>query len=272
MRFLLLAVLLLSFWPAAPALADGSKCIAYAEGEPQVLPAAFQPAQAQVPAPPVLKPDEVEIEFVTHSTFRLRTPAGVIVATDYSGYAGMGRVPDIVTMNHAHETHYTDYPDPAITHVLRGWNPAGGPAEHHLHFKDLMVRNVSTDIRGWGGTVERDGNSIFIYEVADLCIGHLGHLHHKPDRDQMARIGRLDVVFAAVDGSYTLDIPTMIEVMKELRASLVIPMHYFGGASLELFLAGMASEFGIRINKEPVTIVSLRTLPRRPTVLVLPGH
>ena len=42
---------------------------------------------------------------------------------------------------------------------------------------DVYIRNVPTDIRSWGGELERDGNSIFIFEVADLCIGHLGHLH-----------------------------------------------------------------------------------------------
>jgi L-ascorbate metabolism protein UlaG (beta-lactamase superfamily) len=237
------------------------------ERAPRILPAAFDPAQS-----PALGSDEVEIEFVTHSTFRLRTPAGVVAATDYAGYAGDGPTPDIATMNHAHDSHYTDFPDPAIAHVLRGWNPAGGPAKHHLHVKDLMVRNVSTDIRGWSSTVEPDGNSIFIYEVADLCIGHLGHLHHKPTPEQLARIGRLDVVFAAVDGTYTLDIPTMIEVLKELRASLVIPMHFFGGESLNLFVAGMSTDFAVRINEDPTAVVSLATLPRRPTVLVLPGY
>lgn len=267
-RFLVTALVAVLVWPAALVRAEGtSRCIAFVENEAEILPAAYVPAQGTA-----LKPDEVEIEFITHSTFRIRTPAGVVAATDYAGYAGPGRAPDIATMNHAHQTHYTDFPDPAIAHVLRGWNPAGdGPAEHHLHVGDLLVRNVTTDIRSRGGLVERDGNSIFIFEVADLCIGHLGHLHHKPTPEQFARIGRLDVVMAPVDGGLTLDLPTMIEVLKEFRASLVIPMHFFGGSSLDAFVAGMSTEFAVRVSKEPVTIVSLATLPRRPTVLVLPG-
>lgn len=268
MRILLLAAFALTILPAAPARADGtSRCIAFVERAPAIVPAGFtRSADHALPA------DEVEIDYVTHSTFRLRTAAGALVATDYAGFAGEGRVPDIATMNHAHETHYTDFPDPAIRHVLRGWNPEGGPAVHHLHLADLTVRNVSTDIRGWSGTVEPDGNSIFIFEVADLCIGHLGHLHHKPTPEQFARIGRLDVVFAPVDGGLTLDIATMIEVLKELRASLVIPMHYFGGSSLDAFLIGMSDDFAVRISEQPTATVSLATLPRRPTVLVLPGY
>lgn len=249
---------------ALPALADRpSRCIAFVERAPGVVPVKLARVQAAAP--------EVEIAYVGHSTFRLTTPAGVIIATDYAGYAGLGPVPHVVTMNHAHETHYTDFPDPAIEYVLRGWNPEGGPAEHHLGVKDVLVRNVSTDIRGYAGTVEPDGNSIFIFEVADLCIGHLGHLHHKPDAEQLAKIGRLDVVFAAVDGGTTLDLPSMIEVLKDLRASLVIPMHYFGSGSLNVFLAGMAGDFDIRVSRSATIEVSLRSLPQRPTVLVLGG-
>jgi len=228
-----------------------------------IVPAGFSLAQSA---------GEVKITYIDHSTFRLRTPSAVVIATDYAGYAGEGPVPTVVTMNHAHETHYTDFPDPAIEHVLRGWNPKGGPAEHRLTVRDTLIRNVSTDIKTWDHEViEKDGNSIFIFEVADLCIGHLGHLHHKPTPQQLARIGRLDVVFAPVDGTYTLDLPAMIEVLKALRASLVIPMHYFAGDSLEVFLGGMSKEFAVRRQKEKTTVVSLKTLPDRPTVLVLPG-
>ena len=215
---------------------------------------------------------EVEIEYVGHSVFRITTPAGVTIATDYAGYYGDGPAPHVATMNHAHDSHYTDFPDPAIKYVLRGWNPDGGPAKHELPLVDVLVRNVTTDIRSYSGLVEKDGNSIFIFEVADLCIGHLGHLHHKPTPQQFAQIGRLDIVFAAVDGGLTLDIPTMIETLRTLRASLVVPMHYFGGESLAAFLAGMSTEYRIEVLDEPVTTVSLTTLPRRPTVLVLPGY
>lgn len=249
-----------------PAPSRASQCFAYVEETPGFVPVSLSAAQAPLPARAT---PSVEITYVNHSTFRLRTPAGVVIATDYAGYAGQGPVPTLVTMNHAHETHYTDFPDPAIEHVLRGWNPAGGPAEHRLTVDDVLIRNVPTSIRSWAGGTEAFGNSIFIFEVADLCIGHLGHLHHKPTPEQLAKIGRLDVVFAPVDGTYTLDLPQMIEVLQDLRTSLVIPMHYFGGESLRIFLAGMIEDFAIAVEGDETTEVSLETLPDRPTVLVL---
>lgn len=260
----LTAALAASCWALlAPAAAHASHCLAYVHGVPGATPAGLAPAQAE---------GTVRITYVGHSTFRLRTPAGVVIATDYAGEAGPGPAPTVVTMNHAHPTHYTPSPDPAIEHVLRGWNPRGGPADHDITVGDVRIRNVPTDIRRPGGGVEPDGNSIFIFEVADLCIGHLGHLHQKLTARQRALVGRLDIVFAPVDGTYTLDLPSMIEVLENLRASLVIPMHIFARASLKLFVEGMREAFDIRMARGASVDVSLRSLPDRPTVLVLAGR
>ncbi len=217
-----------------------------------------------------IRPRSVRITYVAHSAFRIETEQGVVIVTDYFGNHGAGRLPDVVTMNHAHTTHYTNAPDPGIPNVLRGWNPAGGPAEHMLTLGDVTIRNVTTDIRGWGAP-EKDGNSIFVFEVADLCIGHLGHLHHVLDEAQYARVGYLDIVMAPVDGSYTLDLPGMIEVLKTLKARLVLPMHAFGPYSLEQFLRGMQDEFAIELSESPMIDVAFDTLPSAPTVLVLPA-
>ncbi len=257
-----LAALALSLACVLPGHVRASTCHAFVEGLPGVRYATLGPIAA--------KAQEVTITYVGHSTFRIETGEGVAIATDYFGAAGEGDVPDVVTMNKAHETHYTDFPDPAIRFVLRGWNPAGtGPAEHLMTLRDVTIRNVTTDIRGWG-TPEKDGNSIFVFEVADICIGHLGHLHHALTDAHYAMLGRLDVVMAPVDGSFTLAIGEMIAVLKRLKASLVLPMHAFGEHSLARFIDGMRSEFEIEIGQSRTIRVSRDSLPSRPTVLVLP--
>ena len=265
--------------------AEASQCFAFVENAPDgltVTPVVYQPAAQPRTGPrtgrhtgrqTAYDAPTVAIEFVGHATFQITTPEGVVVATDYTGRNGSAGVPDVVTMNRAHTTHYTDNPDPRIDHVLRGWNPDGGEAKHDLEVGDLRVRNVATDIRSWrSAAVEKHGNSIFIFEVADLCIGHLGHLHHTLSDADLALIGRLDVVMAPVDGSWTLDIPNMIATLKDLRASLVIPMHFFGAGSLNSFLAGMSDKFQVRRAQDRVIEVSLASLPRQPTVLVPAGY
>ena len=215
---------------------------------------------------------EVRLTYVGHSTFLIESPRLVRIATDYNDYVKPPVLPDIVTMNHAHTTHYTDAPDPAIKFVLRGWNDDGSQATHDLSFQDVRVRNVPTNIRDWAGGTERYGNSIFVFEVAQLCIAHLGHLHHTLTKQQLDDIGRLDVVLAPVDGTYTLDLDGMMAVLHALKAPLMIPMHYFSALTLERFLDRARESWEVSINETPSIRLSRANLPKDPKVLVLPGH
>jgi L-ascorbate metabolism protein UlaG (beta-lactamase superfamily) len=238
-------------------------CLAMAEGPAQIRKVDF--------APVALEADQVRLTFIGHATFLIESPAGVRIATDYTGYAG-GMVPDVVTMNRAHRSHYTDAPDPDIKHVLRGWNPDGGPARHDLQVEDVRIRNVTTDIRG--GFVGRvpDGNSIFIFEIAGLCIGHLGHLHHELSPEHLGLIGRLDVVMVPVDGGYTMAQINMMNVLKELKARVIIPMHYFGPTTLARFIETAKASLEVEVSQTPIAVISAASLPDRPKLLVLPGY
>jgi L-ascorbate metabolism protein UlaG (beta-lactamase superfamily) len=228
-------------------------------------------------APPLilraaLAKDEVGLTFIGHSTFLIETPQGVRIATDYNDYVRMPAVPRIATMNKAHSTHFSRVPDPRIEHVLRGWNPAGGPARHDLTVGDVRVRNVSTNIRDDGGNTELDGNSIFVFETTQLCIAHLGHLHHTLTPEHLKKLGRIDVLLVPVDGGYTMQTFDMMEVLKSINAPLMLPMHYFNGSTLERFLAQARRHYAITFSDKPFLTVSRTSLPKQPTVLVLPGH
>jgi L-ascorbate metabolism protein UlaG (beta-lactamase superfamily) len=219
-----------------------------------------------------LNADQVRITYIGHSTFLIESPQLVRIATDYNDYVKPPVLPDIVTMNHAHTTHYSDHPDPGIKHVLRGWAADEKPARIDLQYKDVRVRNVPTNIRSWDGGTERHGNSIFIFEAANLCIAHLGHLHHTLTQQQLSEIGRVDVVMVPVDGNMTLDLDGMIEVLHALKAPLMIPMHYFSAYTLDRFLARARQEWDVEIAEIPSLVVSKTSLPAKPKVLVLPGR
>ena len=259
------AFLFLATMASAQAPRQESHCLSLAEapGIDYLHKASFRDA---VPT------GNVRIRYINHASFLIQTPGGLSAVTDFTGFVGnVDFIPDIVTMNHAHSTHWTANPDPAIPHVLRGWGePFGAGITHNLDLGEMLIRNVSTDIRSYfGGGEEAKGNSIFVFEVAGLCVGHLGHLHHEPTAEQYAALGRVDVVMAAVDGGLTLDLPTMLRVMDRLRSSVVIPMHWFTEGSLSAFLTGMEDDFDVVITDGSDITLSQDTLPGRPTVMVL---
>jgi L-ascorbate metabolism protein UlaG (beta-lactamase superfamily) len=258
----LLVALLIAAPPAGAQVAD--RCLAVADAPRSVRPVSWRPA--------ALESSDARLTFVGHATWLIESAGGVSIATDYNDYIRPSVVPDIATMNRAHTTHFSMFPDPAIKHVLRGWNPEGGPAKHDITLGDVRVRNVATNIRNWAGGFIPHGNSVFIFELAGMCIGHLGHLHHTLSEQQVAHIGQLDVVMVAVDGSYTMDVPGVVETLKTLRARLVLPMHYFDTYTLSRFLDQIRGDLPVEMGKEPTIVVSQPTLPAEPKVLVLPGR
>src|SRR4029077_8426026 len=247
-----LKILAALFWAGAvatQAIAQGA-----APAKPETKPEMMQSCPGLVASrPPFAEPaalrlaalehDQARISYVGHSTFLIETPQLVRVATDYNDYVRPVVLPDIATMNHAHSTHYTDRPDPRIPHVLRGWGPSPDqPARHDVQVRDVRVRNVPTNIRTFSGTTERHGNSIFVFEMANMCIAHLGHLHHTLNQQQLNELGRIDVLFVPVDGNMTLDMDGMVEVLKSIKAPMMVPMHYFSAFTLQRFLDRIRGE------------------------------
>jgi len=247
-----------------------SQCLAVAQALPGAAYANLTPDDLDLRAGHIAAGSgDVEIMFAGHSTYVITTPAGITIATDFNGWAGRVAIPDVATMNKAHSSHFTLAPDERIGHVLRGWNFDGTPADHDVVVEDVYIRNVTTDIRNFGA-MEPDGNSIFIFEVADLCIGHLGHLHHPLEDRHFAQIGRLDIVMVPVDGGLTLSHAAMTGIAQRLQSSILLPMHR-RGAPLSSFIEMMGDKFLTDFVNDDSFTVSARTLPRRPTILILKG-
>ena len=252
---------------AAQDVPRSSECLAMANAPPRAAPVSLRTVAA--------KTDEVAITYAGHSTYYIDTPGGVRIATDYNGAYRTGRLPDVVTINRAHSTHYTLFPDSHIPIVLHGWGDDGQPARISLRVGDVFIRNVTTDIRRYFGDdsnaeMIKDGNSIFIFEAAGLCIGHLGHLHHKLDESHFAAIGRLDIVMVPIDGAYTMSLDGISDITRRLRASVVLPMHRFM-TPLDEFMRRIGQQFEIDVRTERTLKISRDSLPGAPTVIILDG-
>src|SRR6476661_3650699 len=180
--------------------------------------------------------------------------------TPVSLRSAAARIDEVAITYAGHSTYYIE-------------TPAG--VRIALRVGDVLIRNVTTDIRRYygddsGGEMIKDGNSVFIFEVAGLCIGHLGHLHHKLDDSHFAAIGRLDVVMVPIDGTYTMSLDGISDITRRLRASVVLPMHRFM-TPLDDFMRRIGQQFEIDMRTERTLKISRETLPSAPTVIILEG-
>jgi L-ascorbate metabolism protein UlaG (beta-lactamase superfamily) len=248
---------LLALIVGSPALADCSKAVA--GGGARLWRAAAAPDA------------QVAIQFLGHASFLIESPSGVRIVTDYNDLIRAPVTPDIVTMNNAHPTHYSDAVEPGVKFVLRGWGPDEGAAAHRLEYRDVKIHNVPTNRREFGGT-RYNGNSIFVIEAAGLCIAHLGHLHHTLTQTHLAELGSVDIVMVPIDGAFTLNQEEMIGVLQQIKPQIAIPMHVFTAATLDRFLVRAAEHYRVRSIPEPRMLVSRADLPAEPEIRVLPGR
>ena len=210
---------------------------------------------------------QLRITFVGHATFLLETPEGASLATDWNGTNLPRYTPDIATMNNFHITHYTDFPDPALKHVLRGWKP-GGVARHDLKVKDLRVYNVPTNIQTYAGQ-QINGNSIFVFDTVNLCLAHLSHLHHDLTREEASRLGRIDVLFVPIDGYVSMSHDEVMSVIEMIKPRLVIVMHWdlFGGP--RAFMARVQGVYPVKVHDSNVYTLSREMLPTDTEVMLM---
>ena len=218
--------------------------------------------QRNVPA------DKLKVTYIGHSSFLLETPGGASIVTDFNGAHQAPYIPDIVTMNGSHDSHYTDFVPPEVTHVLRGWEPEGGVAHRELKFKDVEIYNLPTNFdRPFGDA--SNVNSIFVFKAAHLCVAHLSHLGHLLSRDQRRRIRRIDVLFLNIDGNY-LSHPEAFQLIEQIGPRVVIPMHYhFGGAVAEFNARAAENDYPVREAAGSTVLFSDTTLPRSTEILYL---
>ncbi len=234
-----------------------AQCLPMVQGTPKVIPASLPEA------------GDVRLTYLGHSSFLIESAGGATAVTDYNGVHRAPFAPDIVTMNNAHSTHYSNVIEPGVEHALKGWGEEGGYAMHDLHFKDMHVRNIPTNVRDFGGT-RYNGNSIFVFELADLCIAHLGHLHHRLSDQHLAELGLIDVLLVPIDGTYTIPQALMLEVIRQIGASVIIPMHYFSNHVVDRFANLMQGHYE-RIQGESPTMVFSRLRMPYKKLVVLPS-
>jgi len=171
----------------------------------------------------------MEITWLGHSCFRLKSRDTTVIMDPparQSGRSAGQPAADIVTISHGHPGHNGADICSGSPRVIQG------PGEYEVG--GVLIDGVHTFHDNQKGA-ERGRNTIYVVEVEDLRVCHLGDLGHIPTAEQTEELTGIDILLAPIGGHSTIDASAAAEVVSLLEPKLVIPMHYrVDGAGGEL--------------------------------------
>ena len=162
----------------------------------------------------------MKLEWMGHACFAITTNAGTRIVTDpfdeTVGYPLPWGKADVATVSHGHFDH-------SCYERLNPENVVKEAGEHT--FGDVKIMGIASfhdDAEG----AKRGTNVMYVYEADGQRVAHLGDLGHMLNEEQIAALGRLDVLLIPVGGTYTLTGEQSAELTRAIRPEAVVPMHY----------------------------------------------
>lgn len=162
----------------------------------------------------------MEITWLGYSCFRLKGKQTTVVTDPFPpdiGYS-LGKLSaDIVTVSHQHSGH--SY----IQGVSGEPKVITGPGEYEI--SGILTLGIPTyhDIEQGA---QRGKNNIFVFEIDEVVVCHLGDLGHALNAEQISKIDSADVLLVPVGGGSTIDATQAAEIVRRVEPKIVIPMHY----------------------------------------------
>lgn len=168
----------------------------------------------------------VTVQWFGQSSFEITGKDGVRIVTDpYKpggfdgaiGYKPITISADIVTVSHEHADHnYTEGIGGSPT-ILRN------PGKQTI--KGIEFEGITSNHDKVFGT-QRGKNTIFKFTIDGIAFCHLGDLGTTLSKAQLQAIGKVNILFIPVGGTFTIDWQDAYKVIDQLNPNIVIPMHY----------------------------------------------
>lgn len=208
----------------------------------------------------------MDITWLGHSCFRLRGREATVVIDPYDRSVGynLGKLSaDIVCVSHDHSGHN------AVDQV--GGNPrlVAGPGEYEI--KGVMITGIQMAHDAEQGK-QRGRNTVYVFEMDDLVICHLGDLGHVPTTKQVEQLSNVQVLLVPVGGHSTLNAAQAAETISLIDPKLIVPMHYATPATsrelepLDKFLKEVGAG---AVAPQAKLTVTKSSLPDNPQVILL---
>ncbi len=211
----------------------------------------------------------MEIIWLGHSCFKIRGKEATIVTDPFDrtlGYPVKKLTANIVTVSHPHPQHSF------LEDVAGSPKVISRPGEYEI--ANVFINGIATFHDADGGE-HRGKNTVYLVQIEEVSICHLGDLGHVPTAEQIEQMSDTDILMVPVGGGATIGAAAAVEIISLLQPKLVIPMHFktevvkMDLEPLEHFL----KEMGLKeVVTQPKLNVSKSGLPADTSVVVLDYH
>ncbi len=163
----------------------------------------------------------MKIKWLGHASFLVTTGSGTRIILDpYTTderlfYGEIKESADVVTISHDHFDHNN-------ARAVRGNPKVIRTSTEYKGIKFRAIPAYHDEQRG----ARRGAVAIFYIEADGLTLCHLGDLGHTLNAEQLANIGKVDILMVPVGGYYTIDATGATTVCEQLKPKVIIPMHY----------------------------------------------
>ncbi|MGI8586448.1 MAG: MBL fold metallo-hydrolase [Chloroflexia bacterium] len=207
-----------------------------------------------------------EITWLGYGCFRLRGKDATVVIDPFD--KGLGIEPprpraDIVTVSR-------DENRAAVANIKGDPRVLHAPGEYEV--KGVFLTGVGTFADNKKGALHGK-NTVFVYEMDDIVICHLGGLGHTLSAAQVEALTNVSVLIVPVGAPDMLEPQRAVEIIAQIEPSLVVPMMYKTGpetANLEP-IDRFAKEMGLKDwqAQDKLVIKGPSDLPETTQVVVL---
>lgn len=178
-----------------------------------------------------LQPGEVEIEYIAHACFRIRSPGGKKLLIDpYASQVWLGYdfppgiEADAALITHPHYDHDAGRSLELDISWMDGFAIHDRPGRYELG--DVRITGIAGKHADPWGKEFGQTNTIWLVEVADLRIVHLGD-NGALSAENLADLGRVDVLLAPIDSKeHILHRDGLAAIRAALNPPVIVPMHY----------------------------------------------
>lgn len=162
----------------------------------------------------------MEINWLGYSGFRIKGSQSTVVTDPFPpslGYTLGKQTAQVVTVSHQHAGH--SY----VEGIDGGPRVIKGPGEYEVA-NTLVIGLASFHDKEEG--LQRGKNTIYVIEVDEVSVCHLGDLGHILTSQQVEDIGNVDILLVPVGGVSTINATEAAQIVRQLEPKAVVPMHY----------------------------------------------